>query len=861
MVYDLAIEPMARSVDPPRVSPLQLVPGPGERSLANDRSPSSSGRGPAHNLPQPLTSFVGRAREVAEARELLGTTRLLTLTGAGGIGKTRLGHEVAATLLDEFPDGVRLVDLTALADPTLVPHAVAMAFGLRETPERPILSSLIDALDAGRLLLVLDSCEHLIDACAALADALLRACPRLRILATSRQPLGIAGETTYRVPALSLPPDADEPSPLTAGRGGCLSPGVGPASHVSSGPVPAESDAVRLFVERAQAAVPAFALAERNVQAVEQICRQLDGIPLAIELAAARVAVISPEQIADRLRDRFRLLTGGSRSALPRYRTLRATIDWSFDLLDDAERTLLRRLAVFAGGWSLEAAESICADEALAPDDVLDLLSGLVAKSLVLADEHPEGVRYRLLESLRAYAEERLAEAGETNLLRMRHRDWFVALAERAEPELAGTQQGLWLARLDAEYDNLRAALAWSVELGEIEPGLRLAASLLRFWLTRGRFREGHRWLAELLQRPDELPGVTSSLQMQALEAAGRLAAKHGDYEAAEAFLSRAVEVARAHDDQSGLAAGLHGLGCLARVRGDHRRARTILHGARALFELLGDTQAVAETSICLGVVACSTDDLSEARRFFEASLTTYRTLGNSQGVAVALSNLGEVALELGDLAEASALERESLSLATRIGDRERVAVTLTALAGVAAASGQAERALRLAGAAMQLRDAIGKTSPAAWRARSDRWLMPARRLLGAEASADAYAAGRAMPLADAIQDALGVGDPSVHDAPPASAQTAPDRHPPHQVTVGAIPPRNDAGPLTPREVEVAALVARGFTNRQIADELVIAEGTAANHVKHILTRLVLDSRVQIATWAVAKGLLSRAAS
>ena len=410
-------EPVGRRSDQVQVHPPRSGPVAGPAAMSHDASDGAglvdpishgwassdlpiplgrSARQPGpHNLPQSLTSFIGRKREIAEARRLLESTALLTLTGAGGVGKTRLGHEVAAGLLDDCDDGVWLVELAALADPVLVPQAAAVALGVREDPKRRLKASLADAIRPKQLLLVLDNCEHLIEACAMLAHALLRACPGLRILATSRQTLGIVGETILPVPSLSLSPSFDRPRLEAVGHSEVC-------AVVGGQPTPeriqfsAEPEAVQLFLERARAAMPAFRLTDRKLASVLKICRHLDGIPLAIELAAARVPVLSLEQIAARLSDRFRLLTGGSRAALPRYRTLRALIDWSHDRLDEQERILFRRLAVFAGGWTLEAAESVCAGDGLDPDEILDVLSGLVEKSLVLTDAHADAARYPL---------------------------------------------------------------------------------------------------------------------------------------------------------------------------------------------------------------------------------------------------------------------------------------------------------------------------------------------------------------------------------------------------------------------------------------------------------------------------------
>jgi non-specific serine/threonine protein kinase len=815
---------------------------PSSVRLARLRPHARDGR--PHNLSQPLTSFIGRKREIAEARRLFEATRLLTLTGAGGVGKTRLGHEIAAGLLDDPEHGVWLVELAALADPLLVPQAVAASLGVREEPERSLAATLVDALRPRQLLLVLDACEHLIEACAALADALLRACPGLRILATSRQPLGIAGETTLRVPSLSLAPSLDGPPLPSAGTGEAGAGVGGLPTAPERGQFSAEPEAIRLFVERARAAVPAFTLTDRNLAAVVQICRRLDGIPLALELAAARATVLSPEQIAVRLGDRFRLLTGGSRTALPRHRTLRASIDWSHDLLGEAERTLLRRLTVFAGGWTLEAAEAVCAGDGLASEEVLDLLSELTAKSLVQTQEHTEEVRYRFLESIREYAAEKLRDAGEEPLLRGRHRDWFLSLAERAEPQLRGPHSVSWLDRLERERDNLRAALGWCVERAEAEPGLRLAGALARFWLVRGPYREVRGTLTELLTVPSALErsGPALAARAKALDAAGRLAMRQDDRAAADAYFQEGLEIDCQLGDRRGLAVALFQIGHVARVRGEYPVARSRFDEARRIFEALGDSYWLAQTHQDLGVAAFFQGHLATAREEYETSLALYKQLGDELGIVSALNDLGEVALLDGELESARSFLSSSLAMARRLDDKERIAMALAGLAGLAAAQGRATRALHLEAAALALNDATGQRNSPAWYAMVERWLEPARRALGADAAAAAQAAGQAIPLDEAIECALAADDPVGDEAARHVASQAP----------------RAASVLSRRELDVTALVARGMTNRQIADELVIAEGTAANHIKHILNKLALDSRVQIAAWAVEQGLHRR---
>ena len=424
-----------------------------------------------NNLPRQLTSFIGREKEIAEVKRLFSTAYLVTLTGSGGAGKTRLALQVVADMVEGYPDGVWLAALAPIADPALVPKTVATAVGVPEQPGRDMTDTLLDALRPKALLLVLDNCEHLLAACRDLAAALLRTCPHLRILATSREGLGMPGETLWRVPSLSVPEDIRHPLP--------------PEELVLY-------DAVRLFVDRAVAITPSFAVTYETAPAVARVCQRLDGIPLAIELAAARVKVLAVEQIAARLDDRFRLLTGGSQLVLPRHQTLRGAIDWSYNLLLESERVLLRRLSVFAGGWTLEAAESVCAGGSVEAAAILDLLTSLVDKSLVLAETKRGEARYRLLETVRQYGNDRLQEAAELTDLQRWHFDWYLGLAERAEPELGGPHEDVWGERLEEEHANLRSALEWGMTQDvNGEPVLRLAGALGYFWNRRAHVSEG----------------------------------------------------------------------------------------------------------------------------------------------------------------------------------------------------------------------------------------------------------------------------------------------------------------------------------------------------------------------------------
>lgn len=612
-----------------------------------------------NNLPRQLTSFIGREREMAEVKQLLHTTSLLTLTGAGGCGKTRLALQVAADLLEEYPDGVWLVELATLADPTLVPQTVASALGVREEPGRPLFATLSDYLSPKHLLLVLDNCEHLVEACATLANSLLRGCPKLRILATGREALGIAGEVAWRVPSLSLP---------------FLHP-LPPIESLT------QYEAVRLFIERATAALPAFTVTNPNAPAVAQICHRLDGIPLAIELAAARVKVLSVEQMLARLEDRFRLLTGGSRAALPRHQTLRAAVDWSYALLSEPERTLFNQLSVFAGGWTLEAAEAICAGEGIEEYEVLDLLSRLVDKSLVVAEEGADGeVRYRLLETLRQYGHERLLASGEASGTPQKHAAFCLALVEKADSELQGPQQASWLDRLSTEHDNLRAALRWSVESGEADAGLRLGGALWRFWEIRGYLSEGRQWLMELLALSGD--AARTAARAKALHGAGVLAHDQGDYQKARVLYEESLAIRRTLMDKRGIAGLLNSLGILARGQGNYPQARTLYEESLSLFRELEDKRGIAQVLNNLGNVAHLQGDYALARALVSENLAIQRELGNKRRIAYSLNNLGEMAYHQGDHAGARALFEEGLALFRELGDKQNIATILNNLGG-----------------------------------------------------------------------------------------------------------------------------------------------------------------------------------
>ncbi len=620
-----------------------------------------------NNLPRQLTTFIGREREIAEAKRLLAEAHLLTITGPGGSGKTRLSLEIAASLLAEYPDGVWLVEFAPLADAARVPQVLATTLGVREEAGRPLLTTLVDHLRSKRVLLLFDNCEHLIDACARLADALLRGCPEVKILPSSREALGLAGEVAFRVPPLSLP-DARHMAPLER---------------------LAEYEAIRLFVDRAVAVKPDFTLTDDTASAVVQVCRRLDGIPLAIELAAARVRTLSVQQITAHLDERFRLLTGGSRTALPRHQTLRGLIDWSYGLLSEAERGLFWRVSVFVGGWTLEASVAVCAGAGVDRYDIVELLGRLVDKSLCLTDGQGTDPRYRLLETIRQYGFEKLAETPEGQLVRARHRDFYLGLAEEAEPRLQGPEQVAWLQRLETDHDNLRAALRWSLDRDETELALRLGSALSLFWDTHGYVREGREWLDELLARAREMPAsaatpVSRRALAKVLDAAAYTRARWSEFASAIEFQADALAAWRALGDKRGIAQALGRLGETTCNLGDRPQGKTLVAESLVLFRELSDKRGTAYALINLAEMVSADGDLARARALFEESVPLFEVIDDRRGLSHALDNLGGVLTAEGDYGAAEALFSKSLRLAEELGDNHAIATALRSLGSVA---------------------------------------------------------------------------------------------------------------------------------------------------------------------------------
>jgi non-specific serine/threonine protein kinase len=742
----------------------------------------------AHNLPLQLTSFVGREPEIAQLQELLRAARLLTLIGTGGVGKSRLAQELALQVAAEYTGGVRLVELAALMDPTLVVDAVMTAVGVREHSGKAPLATLCDALKAQRILLLLDNCEHVISACVELADELLRGCPALRVLATSREPLGIVGEVLWRVPPLSMPDPDEAPDVATLAR----------------------SEAIRLFVERARLNRPEFDLTRENARAVAAVCRRLEGIPLAIELAAARVRALTLEQILARMDEHFRLLTGGGRTRLPRHQTMKGAIAWSYGLLGSEERLVFERLAVFSGGFTLEAAEAVCGEgggrreeggggvgsrvpgagqrevepglpeiarwepstrhpEAarhpgpgtqhpapppppLLPESVLDVVASLIDKSLLQpARQTGATARFEMLEMIREFGLERLQASGEAEPARRRHAAYYLALAEVAAPELTGVRQSEWMERLEGEYDNVRAALAWTLD-HEPESGLRLASAFRNFWALHGHLAEARRWLEAALGRTGCAPSVA---RMKALDAAAHLAWRQGDLPAARLHFEESLGIAHEIGNTLHVAWSSYGLGIVAYIRGDMTEARARFEEGLVGGEELGDSRLVSSITNCLGEMARLNGEWAEARKHYDHCLLEARKTGARDIMSTVLVNLGAVACEEGDLAAATACFREALSMDRRLVQRDSIASCLDGLAVVAARQSSWDRSARLAGAAQALRDVNGSEVEPADCAFRERYLAEVRTQLGDVGYEAATAEGRALSLEQAVRLAL----------------------------------------------------------------------------------------------------------
>src|SRR5688572_21257590 len=730
-----------------------------------------------HNLPQQLTSFIGREHEMEEAKNLLSQTRILTFIGPGGTGKTRLSFQVAADQIAHFKDGVWLVELAPLTDPTYIISTIASVFKLREAQGTTLHDSLVDYLRGKQLLLILDNCEHLVESCAKISEEFLLTCPNLKIIASSREALGIDGETVYRVPSLSLPQDFQSPSEQQ---------GFESLMNYES---------MRLFVERATKVEPHFRLTATNASFVTQICHRLDGIPLAIELAAARVKLFTPEQIAARLDDRFKLLTGGSRTALPRQQTLRALIDWSYQTLNETEQQVLRRLAVFSGGWTFEASESVVGEM-----EAMDGLSGLVNKSLVKVEEQDGESRYRYLETIRQYAMEKLLESGDTVDARNRHLAYFIDYARDAEEHFGTAQRLMWVNRLEVEHDNLRSALGWGLESNP-ESALQMVRSLAGFWLSRSYMTEGCNWCQAAISRAEasatDRHNIDETLA-QAYSALARLSINRGDHHTGQTAARKGVALARQLDDPLHLARTLHFLGMSSVFLGDVTLAFEALHEsegicrkfdykdelasvlqslAYATMEIHGspaakqlqsymeeslalsrgsvDPEAAVRSEGILAKLAFYRGDLAEARKHADLMLDLHKEMGDQLSVTGHQSGMAHVARQLGNFDEALSLYRETLRDWQRIGHRGAVAHQLECFAFIAKAQEQGERAAKLMSAAKALREASSSPRTPQESLEYDREVAGLRAGMDEKTFNSLWAEGRAMSMEQVIEFAL----------------------------------------------------------------------------------------------------------
>ena len=631
-----------------------------------------------NNLPVQLTSFIGREKEMKHVKETLKLSRLVTLTSAGGSGKTRLALQTGAEVIDEYEHGVWFVDLAALNDPALLTSTIIDALGIKEESKKTTEETLIDFLKGKEILILLDNCEQLIHACANLTERFLSSCPKLKIIATSREALNCQGEITYRIPPLTIPdPNSNStPEQLT------------------------QYESVRLFIERALVVNPEFRVNNKNAPALAEICSRLDGIPLAIELAAARTKVLSVEKIYERLDDRFSLLTGGKRTALPRQQTLRALIDWSYDLLSEEEKILWCRLSVFSGGWTLDAAEEICSDEVISKSLILDLLSQLTEKSVIIFDESKE--RYRILESIKQYGIEKLSDG---HGIFLRHLNFFLELSEKAEPELRGENAKFWLDTIDADHSNFISAIDWSVNNENAEKGGLVAAAIGEFLSTTGHYSTGIRLVENILQSSGVLD---KSVKSKVLSLIGSLKMDQGDYEQAKKYTEESLDIRKEVGDNYGIVVSVNNLGCISFHQGDYDRAKKYFGESLAINKEIGDKKVIAASMANLGNISYYQGDYEQAKEYYKDCLAISKEIGDKKLISISFNSLGSISYVLGDSEQAKEYYEESLSIRKEFGDRKGMADSINNLGYIANYQGDYEQARKYFNESMDISKEIG---------------------------------------------------------------------------------------------------------------------------------------------------------